>query len=327
MADAKRILIFAGLGVVAIGGGGWMTYTNRVAGPTREIRQEIADKQGELELARRVTRGYVDTKTDLRVLARTCLGRSAEQVVHRLRVAMTTIGEAAGRAGVSATSRAGRAMGSPVPTRAPGFSRDDPADFATVEGSITGSGTTEQCVEALACLMSQDWPVRITDVSLKPTRERDCVVLIASVETIYFADLSPDDAPELASTSDEHRAWAQRIAASLPFVPPAPPPPPPPPPAQQNASPPPSPPPPPKAPGYEKWVVVGFASGTNGDELWIRNTQNNRERFLPMGQGVGGAVFHGLRGSDAIIEIDGARHLVAPGAPLGDRARPDQGGA
>ncbi|MEM1424358.1 MAG: hypothetical protein AAGH64_10185, partial [Planctomycetota bacterium] len=53
-----------------------------------------------------------------------------------------------------------------------------------------------------------------------------------------------------------------------------------------------------------------------------RNTQNNRERFLPIGRGVGGAVFRGIGGIDAIIEIEGVRHLVAPGAPLGDRARP-----
>lgn len=189
---------------------------------------------------------------------------------------------------------------------------------------MSGIGSVQQCVRALGHLMSQRWPMRITDIALKPTRDRGAVELTVAVETIFFADLSPDDAPALDPPGQERLAWAQRIASSLPFVPPAPPSPPPPPPAQQNASPPP--PPPPAPPAYEKWIVVGFASGAGGDELWVRNTANSRERFLPIGEGIGGAVFRGIVGPDALIEIEGLSHLVAPGHPLGDRSRPDQGG-
>ncbi len=326
VSDARRILVFAGIGVVAIGGAGWMTYSRQVAAPLREINAGLTKADGDLEVADKVFRRHIDAKSDLRSLASTSLGRSAEQVVHRLRVAMTTIAQDAGLSAVSVTSRPARAARSPVASRAPGFNRNDPPDFAAVEGTLSAAGSLEGVIGALAQLTSQAWPMRITDIALKPTRERDGVVLTVSVETIYFPDMSPGVMPALAPTSAERTEWARTMVSSLAFAPPPAPPPPPPPPPPPSPPGPPPPPPPTPVPAYESWSVVGFASGSAGDELWVRHDKNGKERRLEVGKGIGGAVFVGLRDGGALIEIEGSRHLVMPGNGIGDRSRAVEGG-
>lgn len=325
MAEQRNLIILGAVGVIGIGAAAWYTHRERIARPISDLRAELDESARGLDNAQGIARRHLDAKSELRELAGTSLGRTSEQVVHRLRVSLTAIAQEAGLTDVSATSRAGRAVRSEVPTRTTGFDRDDPADFSVVEGAFEGAGTREQALDAIASLRSQPWPMRIGEVSLRPSRERDRVRLSVRLETLYWPDISPENAPVIAPTSETQRAWAGRTSAQLPFTAPAlpsPPPPPPPPPTPQADPSPPPPPPPPPPPAYESWVVVGFASGSAGDELWIRNSKNNRERRLVESQGIGGAVFTGLSGGDAVIELDGQRYLLGPGDRLGDRSRP-----
>lgn len=327
MGESRRLLVFAGVGAVAVSAGAWFTYDNRVATPNAQMRNDLAQAQGQTASAEKVFRRHIDAPRDLRELAGGALGRSSEQVVHRLRVALTTIMEEAGLSGVNASSKAGRAQRSPVSTRVAGFDRDDPPDFSVVEGSVQATGSLESVAGAIARLTSQAWPMRINDIALRPTRERDGVTISVSLETMYMPDLSPEEMPAIAPTNEERAEVASRLVQRLAFAPPPSPPPAPPLPPPPPPPGPPAPPPPPAPPAYTRWVVVGFASGTAGDELWIRNTGNGNERRLSIGQDVGGAVFLGLDGADALMKIEGRRYRLMPGVSLGDTTRPAGGGA
>ena len=319
MSDQRTLLLLLGFGAIATGAIGIVTYNKQVAKPISDLRSEIAKEEIALESARDLMRTHGGSARELREIAKSALGDSAESVIHNLRVLLAEIAGDEGLNGVSVSSRFGGGAKSPVWSRTFGYDRKDPPDFFVVDGALEGVGTSEQAARVLERLREQEWPVRIERVSIKPTRDRSRVVLALALKTMYWPDLEIGEPALIEVITEEGDSRAASLGGLMAFnAPPAP----------LSASPPPPqpsplpPPPPPAPPDYKSWAVIGIAGGAGGHELWLRKQAGGRERLLRIGDQLYAATFVGVDGFDALIEVEGVVYRIGPGERMSERGRP-----
>lgn len=308
MTRARLMLTLAG----AIAGGVlvWWTFQSNFAAPISQARDEAAALEVRIgELQNDIAQGK-KIRRELNDAAITMLGRDAETVVHRLRVALSTIGERAGLHAVVVDSRPRGSVESPA---AGAFKSDrslrDRVDFSVVEGTLRGRGTTAQVMEALGAVESQAWPKRIKSMSIEPGK--DHTEIAVTLDTVYFDDLPSkpsDEPPAIAQIDPEHAEMVERIVSKNVFERPKP--------VQTPESP-----PAPSGSPVGEWVVTGWAEGASGWELWLRCMRDQQTRVVPAGQTLFDVTFVGVKDGVAVIEIAGQRYAIGLGQSLGTTDR------
>lgn len=191
-----RVLVIAGIGVLAVGGIGWFLADRLILREYREIVSQTEKYEADLAAAERGAAGSRDIKLGLRDAARTMLGAEQNVVEHRLRTLLSELSDKHGLEGVVVTHGRPRAAGNPADDRSSGVSRGlrrrlgERPDFAVVRGRVQGVGTLDEVVRTLAALRAQPWIHRVEGFSIEPEgKDREVFGLKADFATIFAPDL------------------------------------------------------------------------------------------------------------------------------------------
>jgi hypothetical protein len=317
---------------VAVLGGAlvvWQLADRMYLKPAAALRKNISDMQGTQARVEDVMESWFGIRRDLKAFGSTQLAGDFDDVEHRLRTSLLTIGASAQLKGVAVSNAGVR------PERTPlygarlrsrlGRALSDARDFGVIKGTITGYGTLDQVMFALATLQSQDWLHRIDRVSVEPRgRERAEFTLDLGFSVAFAPDLaaSAESSPTVREADAALVEEARRIASRNVFVPPLPPPPEPPPPVV-------APPPvvvPPPPPPYDRWKVTGVlerrASGSTASvEVWVLQLDTGEQRVLVPGDEVLGHVLEWGEEESAIFVFEGNRYEILQGQTLSQRTR------
>ncbi len=256
-----------------------------------ELRSEIERYERGLSELREERVSFADRARGLESFGRAAVAADPERVESHLRAALNRLAREAGLSEPRSTAEARRAAVNPASTGRLGefqtggsrSRRSDPQpSFTVVEGSLAGSGTTAQVLDALARLESQPWPKRITGAVVEPTGGGSASLRV-EFETVYLPDIPPRDAeraPDPVDASADLRRLVRLVLASDPFTPP---------PVRAKpvrepepvVDPDPGPPPPPP---YGDWVVSGVVTSGEGPTVWVRNRRSGAMRSLSVGE-------------------------------------------
>jgi hypothetical protein len=311
---------------------GWMVVQRVYLAPRAIIARDIADTQRRIEALDKTLDATLDARERAKSLASSLLGATPDDVSARFRDGLARVAEQHGLTSVTVDTARPQDAPSPlltargVPSTLKRDLRREP-DFAIVRGTITGTGTYEQVMAAVATLQSQAWITRVESVTLKPLgRQRETVQLSASVATLLAPALAAYGGvtsfePRMDPTPEERSTLAMRIAEKNVFRRPNPAPAPPTrtadrPPAQPNPD------PAPRAVAfapYEDWHLRGVFEGSSGTEAILENRKTGARVILPVGGTVLDAVFVEGQGERAVFEIGGKRFEVSNGQTLAAR--------
>lgn len=279
----------------------------------REGRGKLAAVERELE-KRHALRARLDG------LGGVMIAGATDEFEHRLRSGLAAIARESSLAEVSLGN------GRPSPVRSPVLSQRGTSDlgkalrarpdFAVVRGWMTGQGTLEQVMRALASVRAQPWIHRVESFSIKPIggeRQRFelrvdfATVLMDGVEREVVEPwvLAPPSAASLAFAGEvvEASVFGARPQPA-PVV------------AQAPRALGPSPKP------YGDWRVTGLIEGRETEALLVNGSTGERLVLEP-GQGVLDAVFEDGAGERTVFSIEGTRHEVTVGQTLAERRRTD----
>lgn len=286
--------------------------------PAARLREKLASERADIALFEGALGDRAATREGLRRLAATTLGDTQERVDAVLRDRLSELAAGAGLGAVQVqTSR-------PVPATNPAGRvvrgrGEFPAalkrqvDFWIVRGEVSGEGSLEQALRALASLREQPWAHRIESFAIKPIdKERTRFELRAGVATMVMPDLVAEDhaPPAPVALSDAAQVLLEPIAARNVFRQP--------PDEPRVAQPRPAPPTPPRSP-YLDWKLTGVVQVGPAVEAWLQNTRSNERVTLAPGGRVVDAVLLAAAGERAVFEIGGKRYEVFNGQTLEER--------
>lgn len=319
-ASRLKLLI---IGVVVIGLG-LLAYYRLYDKPRRVIVDDIATLKTSIDSYEQMLADARGSKARLQRIASTTLGESQAVVEARFRSSLGEIARHVALTDVVANSGRPKAAMNPAASSSPrvpgefGKMLGRGADFYVLEGSLTGVGTLDQVLTALATVQSQSWVHRIGAVTIKPVgadRERFELRLDA-IATIIMPDLVDPDAPSpgwTTVTRDQTQRWAPIVSKNIFRVPRAAPPPP-----VTNTAPEPEP-TPPATPPYDQWQLTGLPGGTSGRVAAMSNTRTNESLLLELGAYVLDAQLIELDRFSAIFQIGDGRYEVLMGQTLAER--------
>jgi hypothetical protein len=334
MKKSRSIPLLVGLAVVL--GANYLAYQRWYAAPLAEKRSELQQVEERIRSIRNRTTTMIEERHDIKPLITRTLGPSAQAAEAALRSRLNTLSRQAGLPGTSVESRvAQRATVNPASdARLSAYRRADArgrlrstpeAAFVTMSATLRGEGPTENVLDALALLESQEWLHRVTAVSIEPTARSEGRVANYSfeIQTLFVPDASPEDGPALVDVAPSRRTLVEAIAGRSLFTPPPPPQPivedkpqPQPKPVVQR---PPDPPPPPP---YERWFVAFLREGSNGQQITIRRTDSGQSQVLAVGERFHDMTFTGYDRLDALFELDGTTYRIGIGQNLANRDNP-----
>lgn len=311
-------------GVVGVAALGLWGYSAFYAKPAAVLRASIADlkvDKGGYEAA------LLEESRINRELSEIIAGAvhgDRESLEHRLRTASTTLAFEAGLTRLEVNSLppkllanpAGKARG--VSDRAFQRKLRDRVDASEARVVVSGEGTLDAVLRALAMAEAQRWTIGVESWTIKPARVPEgqpAVFSLSMTLTALVMDdegalvgeipIDPLDDRVLMRVSSVVRGDPFRTAPK-PVVAVAPPPPPPP----VDALPPPPPPPP-----GEGWRLAGVLQGESGKYVIVMHQGGSRRTLTP-GEEVGGLRLASVLGDVATFEADEQRFEVRTGEPL-----------
>lgn len=325
-------LIGLGLAALAVGFVGWRGYNSVYAAPRAELLDQLDQLNRSTEFMEGELAKRVREKRLLESLAVGLVGGSRDQAEHTLRESTSELGSRAELDGVLVTTGALRQSGSPYLAVRRGTSSSmrrllrDRVDFGVMSATLTGEGSWEQVLGALALLESQPWVARRPAVRIEPVNDaRTRFALRATIEAFHAADLAEPVVPEVVGPTETAAAFATELAGIDLFR--VPPPPPPPPPVVEEKEEPkvvekPKPKPPPPPP-YDRWRLTAVIEGSRGVAVVMTNLDGRGSRTLEVGAGLLGGRFLGASGEVAEFEIEGVVCEVRLGMTLAQRSPKD----
>lgn len=329
MIPLKRWVIVGGA-IVAVGGACLWAYGALYARPLAEKREALATAKENIRRFEQALEARRDVRVSLASLASHTLGDKRDLVEHRFRTMLTGIAQETGLRDVEVTSRAPEGLRNPA-----GSSRltdrrllnsfRGQVDGYMIRGQITGAGTLEQVLSAMALASAQPWVSRIESFRISPEgRERDRFSLRMSVATLYVPDLvrsGHSEPARMALSGEAREAFAGIVAKNMFKEPPpvrtarAPNPAPPP---QVNSSPPP--------PPYHEWRLAGISeSPRQGVQAMVVNMRTNQYVFLAAGEKIIEAVFLDGEGERAVFSVGDEWFEVFNGQSLSERMAIESG--
>lgn len=318
-----RLLLVAGGAVALVGALGWgyVALYERPAAQLRDDIESLTGQKGDYETAlleeSRVRR-------ELEEIVAGAVHADRDSLEHRLRTASATLAFDAGLTRLEINSLPPRALGNPAGQargiRERSFQRSlrDRIDASEARVVVSGEGTLESVLRALALADAQRWTLGVDSWSIKPARLEEgkpAVFKLSMTLTALVVDDGGSIAGEITIDPLDDRVRGQLASVVLadpfktalapqPVVVQAPPPPPPP-----KTEPPP--PPPPGA----GWRLAGVLKGETGQYAIVVH-ENGRRRTLALGEEVGGLRLADLLGEVATFEANDERFEVRNGELL-----------
>lgn len=329
----SRSLKLAGLGVALVGA--YLGYQIVYATPMAEAKQRLASAEDRLnELDNKIRDGR-SIKKDLQSIASKTLGKAEDSVSHQFSACLRQLAERSGLSRVVVTHRDPEKQPNPL-TKATGIRPESVKkilrgrpDFELMRGTVTGQGSLEQVMRAMAEVDAQPW-CKIDSFTLTPAAGGEKFTIELGVSSPLLADLLTTEPKEiLLPTATEGAGFVvAAITSRNVFVDPKKPPAadqppvvvaadPPKPPSDSTPANPPLPPPPPP---YADWRLTGVVvSRVTGVQAFLSNTRTNSKLTVLRGAKVEDAVLVDASGEIAIFEIAGAKFRVRINQTLAER--------
>jgi len=323
LGTAMKIAI--GVGVVAAGG--WYGWTSLYADRASELTAQLDDLRSQSAAYEGALRRAPVQRRRLRELESRLVGGALDELDNGLRVAVRGVGEMAGLSGIKVdTDAQPRGVRNPYAEaremrRNPiGKALRESPDFWILRATLSGEGSLEQVLRAIAGAESQAWIHRVDQVAIDPVgKERQRFEVSLSMWVAYSRSPEAMDPGELVvkPPSPERVERLRPILEDNPFRydPPPDPAPEPEEPAETKE---PSPPPPPP---YHEWRVWGVMESRLGTEVGVRNERTGQSLLLSEGARVPGLKARFVGGSvwGAVFQIEGERYVVGLNETLADR--------
>jgi len=302
---------------------GWLGYSAFYATPAAELRASIsrlANDKGNYEAAllqeSRINR-------ELGEIIASAVHGDRDSLEHRLRVASTTLAFEAGLTKLEVNSLppklllnpAGKARG--VSDRAFQRTLRDRVDASEARIVVSGEGSLDAVVRALAMAECQRWTIGVENWTIKPARVADGQPAVFSLSMTLTALVMDDDGALVGEVpidplEDRVLTRVSSVVRGDPFrtAPPvvATAPPPPPPPVDTS-------PPPPPPPAGDGWRLAGVLEGESGRYAIVVHRSGSR-RTLALGEEVGGLRLASVLGDVATFEGDDTQFEVRNGELL-----------
>lgn len=321
------------LGAVLIGYAG---YTVMYARPMADAQERLASVTDAVDSLEDRLRDRRVVQRDLREFAQSTLGQKRDEVDHRFSAGLRTLAERSGLTRVVVTRREPVKMANPItrmsqlqPSSIKRPLRNAP-DFYVLGGTLTGTGSLENVLRAMAEIDAQPW-CRVDGFSLRPTSKKgDSFTLELDIVSPWAPDMLKAELPEptLVKASPEadfslraivarnaFREEGKAVAAANPpevVTPPA-----------ANPNPAPQEPPPvlpPPPPPYAEWKLTGVVLGrATGLQAMFSNTRTNQNVTILKGAKVEDATLVDGSGETAVFEIGGKLFRVRIHQTLADR--------
>lgn len=324
-----RLGVIAGsvLGLAALG---YLAFDRLYARPVAGLRQDIATATGNKTAYEQALLEESRVRRELSEIIGSAVHGDRESLEHRLRTASATLAFEAGLTRLEVNSLPPRALGNPAATargvkeRAFQRSLRERIDASEARVVVSGEGTLENVMRALALAESQAWTLGVDSWTIKPQRVEEGKPAVFSLSMTITALLVSDEGsmageiPIMPLGEMEQRRVATVVGADpfrtapkpQPVIAAAPPPPPDPTPA----------PPPPPPPAGDGWRLVGVIEGTSGQYVIVVH-QNGRRRTLALGEEIAGLRLAAVGGDAATFETGEQRYQVRNGEPLAASGR------
>lgn len=287
--------------------------------PRAELASQIERSRTNLANIRTAANRHIALGGELRALADSTLGATAEEVQAALRARLNRIGEEVGLAAATVSTSQQRRRESPM-QRADLRNnplREEP-DFIELDGTISGEGTLAQVVEVIDRIEAAPWLKRINSVAINPKDGGERFGLTVRLTTVYLPTMPPEGEAGSAQSAAYDSAGLHALHSVIetnPFrVPPAP----------VVAETQPEQPavedrPPPY--DYAQWRITMITDSSRGREVWLTNTNNNESRTLAAGERL--RDLHLVTATDDRAEfvLGEDRFAVEVGANLAQRTR------
>lgn len=307
-----RALQLAG-GTVAVVLATALGYERFYAADRREALELLGQHEAAIRGYERALESESAVRAALGAFSATTLGSAEDKARARLRSALGQIAQTIGLEEIIATDASPQPVVSPAALgsgRVGGafgrLLRESP-DFRMLSGRLSGVGTLEQVLRALAMVQAQPWAHRVTGFAIEPVdTERNRFRLRADVVTLLAGPGGQTDSVgELEPPrADAMRAAAQVLAHNVFRVP-----------KPVVASPAPAPAPAPPRSPLADWKLTGVG-GTLRLHALLVNVRTGERAELAPGQQLEGAEFVSGAGEEAVFEIDGKRIVVRTGQML-----------
>lgn len=318
-----RVLLVAG-GAVALAGASWWGYVALYERPAAQLRDDIESLTGEKGGYETALLEESRVRRELKEIVAGAVHGDRDSLEHRLRTASATLAFDAGLTRLEINSLPPRVLGNPAGQargiRERSFQRTlrDRIDASEARVVVSGEGTLESVLRALALADAQRWTLGVDSWSIKPTRIEEGKPAVFSLSMTLTALVVEDEGSigdEIAIDPLDDRLQAQLAAvvqadpfktalAPQPAVVQVPPPPPP---ARTE-------PPPPPPPGAG-WRLAGVLKGETGQYAIVVH-ENGRRRTLALGEEVGGLRLADVLGEVATFEANDERFEVRNGELL-----------
>ncbi|MFI4882318.1 MAG: hypothetical protein ACIAQU_07010 [Phycisphaerales bacterium JB064] len=331
MSPKVRLAIIAGsaIGVAVLG---YVSYERFYAKPAAELRKTIATAKGNKNGYETALLEEGRVRRELSEIIASAVHGDRESLEHRLRTASATLAFEAGLTRLEVNSLPPRSLGNPAATargvKERAFQRTlrDRIDASEARVVVSGEGSLENVMRALALAESQRWTLGVESWSIKPQRVEEGKPAVFTLSMTITALLVSDEGSLAGEIPIDPlgEAEQQRVAMVVgadpfrsalkpqPVVVAAPPPPPDPKPA-----------PPPPPPAGDGWKLVGIIEGTSGQYAIVVH-QNGRRRTLSLGEEISGLRLAAIGGDAATFETSEQRYEVRNGEPLAASGRRDR---
>ncbi|MFI4916653.1 MAG: hypothetical protein ACIAS6_09135 [Phycisphaerales bacterium JB060] len=318
-----RLLMVVG-GCAVLAGAGWWGYARFFERPAAALRADIDTLLGEKSGFETALLQESRVRRELDAIVAGAVQGDRESLEHRLRTASATLAFEAGLTKLEVNSLPPKALANPagqargVTPRAFQRTLRDRVDASEARVLISGEGTLEAVLRALALADAQRWTLGVDSWAIKPVRTEEGRPAVFSLSMTLTALVVEDEgslAGEIPIDPLDERVQTQlaSVVAADPFrteVQPEPVVVQAPPPREQETAP--SPPPP--APG-DGWRLAGVMGGQSGRYAIVVHT-SGRRRTLALGEEVGGLRLAGVLGEVATFEANDERFEVRNGELL-----------
>ncbi len=316
-----RMAVFAG-GVIGAAIVGWLGFEKFYAKPALELRTSIGKLSSEKS-------GYETALLQENRIHRELAGIVAgavhgdrESLEHRLRTACATLAFEAGLTRLEVNSQPPKTLGNPA-AQARGMSERafqrtlrDRVDASEARVVVSGDGSLEVVLRALAMAEAQRWTLGVDSWSIKPHRVEEGQPAVFALSMTLAALVVGDEGALVGEIpidplDDRVLARVRSVVLADPFrtaLKPAP---------VVAAAPPPAPvtAPPMPAPAGDGWRLAGVGEGESGRYAIVVH-QSGRSRTLALGEEVGGLRLAAVLGEVATFEANDERIEVRNGEPL-----------
>jgi len=327
--NAAKLAAIVGVLVAAYAGYQWMYVGPMAQAKARLVESE--DRLDELEQRLRDGRGV---KKELSGLAEKTLGKAVDAVSHQYSASLRQLAERNGLSRVVVSHREPESQLSPI-TRVSGIKPESVkkilrgrADFQVMRGNVSGQGTLEQVLRAMAEVDAQSW-CRIDSFTLTPMERGERFTIEMGISAPMLADLVKAEPTEIAlpGARDEAGFVLSAITTRNAFLDPK---------KTQAEQPPvvvasespkgpdvapePGPVLPPPPPPYAEWRLTGLVvSRASGVQAFMSNVRTNAKVTVLKGAKVEDAVLVDGSGEVAVFEIAGAKFRVRINQTLAER--------